>query len=75
VVSMVHSFRSLRPLITRSFFPFILVLVPIVPCGVSEEIGHFATSPTSLPLIHSLCLLRVALLIALAHWLSDTSYL
>jgi hypothetical protein len=74
VVSIVHSFRSLRPLITQSFFLFILVLVPIVPCGVSEEIGYFATSPTSLLSIHSLCPLQVAPLVALVHWLSDTSY-
>jgi hypothetical protein len=46
---------------------FVLVLVPIVPCGVSEEIGCFATSPAPLLAIRSLCPLRVAPLVALVR--------
>jgi hypothetical protein len=58
----VHLFRSFHSLITPSFSLFILSLVPIGLCGVSEPIGCLATSPASLLAIRSPCPIRVALL-------------
>jgi hypothetical protein len=46
---------------------FVLVLVPIVPCGVSEEIRCFATSPAPLLAIRSLCPLQVVPLVTLVR--------
>jgi hypothetical protein len=58
----VHSFRSFHSLITPSFSLFILSLVPIGLCEVSEPIRRLATSPASLLAIRSPCPSRVALL-------------
>jgi len=68
-----QSFRSFRSALESSFFPQCQqvqrrdgwVLSSGFPCGVKEEIGHFATLLALILSIDPVCPLRTALLVAL----------